>query len=110
MKCIVLHSATLPDFRWWKSDKSITFLQNFTFNLEHGSYDLIDSHFYKTVRVGRDYGVELRLNNITEKDFGLYTCFVGNRVGFASNSAFLSRYVTPTQTTKRGKLTIFGIT
>ncbi|XP_068745538.1 fibroblast growth factor receptor 2-like isoform X2 [Montipora capricornis] len=101
MKCIVLHSATLPDFTWWKSDKSITFLKNFTFNLEHGSYDRIDSRFYKTVRVGRNYGVELRLNNITEKDFGLYTCFVGNRVGFASNSAFLSRYVTPTQTTKR---------
>ena len=65
-------------------------------DLENGSYHLIDPHYYKTIRVKDNYGVELRITNVTEDAFGLYTCFVSNHIGKDYNSAFLSKYVKPT--------------
>ena len=72
-------------------------------NLENGSYQLIDPHYYKTIQDGENYGVELRITNVTEDDFGLYTCFVSNHIGKDYNSAFLSRYVKPTDPVDKGK-------
>ena len=34
--------------------------------------------------------------NVTEEDFGLYTCFVSNHIGNDFSSAFLIKYVKPT--------------
>lgn len=75
-------------------------------NLENTSYKLIDSRYYSTIQ-GENYGVELRINNVTEDDFGLYTCFVSNHIGKDYNSAFLSRYVKPTHPTRGGKYIVF---
>ncbi|XP_020606914.1 fibroblast growth factor receptor 2-like isoform X4 [Orbicella faveolata] len=96
MTCIVLVSGTLPDFRWLKWDKSVLSIKKIGDDFENGSYRLIDPHYYKTIRVKDHYGVELRITNVTEDDFGLYTCFVSNHIGKDYNSAFLSRYVKPT--------------
>ena len=81
MKCIVLVSGTLPDFYWLKWDESVKSLPKLMDNLENGSYKLIDPHYYTTIQVGENYGVELRIDNVTEDDFGLYTCFVSNFIG-----------------------------
>ena len=91
MTCIVLVSGTLPDFRWLKWDKSVTSIKNIGDDLENGSYRLIDLHYYKAIRVKYHYGVQLRITNVTEDDFGLYTCFVSNHIGKDFNSAFLSK-------------------
>ena len=108
MTCIVLVSGTLPDFRWLKWNKSVTStktisddLENrFYLDLENRLYRLIDPHSYKFLRVQDHYGAELRINNVTEDDFGLYTCFVTNYIGKDYNSAFLSKYVKPTSYVK----------
>ena len=65
-------------------------------DLENGAYDLIDPHYYKAIRVKGHYGVELRITNVTEDDFGLYTCLVSNHNGKDYNSAFLSKEGKPT--------------
>ena len=96
MTCIVLVSGTLPDFRWLKWDKSVTSTKKISYDLENGSYRLIDPDYYKTIQVKDHYGVELRITNITEDDFGLYTCFVSNHIGKDYNSAFLSKLAKPT--------------
>ena len=103
MKCMVLVSGTLPDFRWLKWVKSVKWLPKQFDNLENGSYKLIDPHYQWMVQDGENYGNELRIDNVTENDFGLYTCFVSNYMGSNYNSAFLSRYVKPTSPAKRGK-------
>ncbi|XP_067037567.1 fibroblast growth factor receptor 3-like isoform X2 [Acropora muricata] len=104
MSCFVLYSATIPDFRWWKWNKSITSLQNIEDSSHtYTPYKVIDSHLYKTILDGRKYGVELRINNVTEDDFGLYTCFVSNHIGYSYNSAFLSRKETLTQSSRIGR-------
>ncbi|KAL9983806.1 hypothetical protein ACROYT_G006036 [Oculina patagonica] len=108
MTCIVLVSGTLPDFRWLKWDKSVTSMPKLGDDLMNGSYRLIDPHYYKTIQVKDNYGVELRITNVTEDDFGLYTCFVSNHIGKDYNSAFLSKYVKPTVPTK-GLTTTGGI-
>ena len=106
MKCIVLVSATLPDFRWLKWDKSVNTVPTVMINPKNTSYKLIESSYYTTIQVGKNYGVELRINNVTEDDFGLYTCFVSNHIGKDYNSAFLSRYVKPTRPTRGGEFTV----
>ncbi|XP_015756848.1 PREDICTED: fibroblast growth factor receptor 2-like [Acropora digitifera] len=104
MSCFVLYSATIPDFRWWKWNKSITSLQNIEDSSHtYTPYKVIDSLLYKTILDGRKYGVELRINNVTEDDFGLYTCFVSNHIGYSYNSAFLSRKETLTQSSRIGR-------
>ena len=90
MTCIVLVSGTLPDFKWLKWDKSVTSIKKIGDDLQSGSYRLIDPHYYKTIRVKDHYGVELRITNVTEDDFGVYTCFVSNHIGKDYNSAFLT--------------------
>ena len=108
MSCFVLYSATLPDFRWWKWNNSITSLQNVKDSSHtYAPYKVIDSHLYKTILDGRKYGVELRINNVTEDDFGLYICFVSNHIGYSYNSAFLSRKETLTQSSRTGKYVTF---
>ena len=72
--------------------RSVLSIKKIGDDLENGSYRLIDRHYYKTIRVKDHYGVELRITNVTEDDFGLYTCFVSNHIGKDYNSAFLSRY------------------
>ena len=96
MTCIVLVSGTSPDFRWLKWDKSALSIKRDCDDLENGSYHLIDPHYYKTIRVKDHYGVELRITNVTEDDFGLYTCLVSNRYGKDCNSVFLSKEGKPT--------------
>ena len=103
MKCIVLVSETLPDFRWLKWNESVKSLPKLKDNWEHSSFKLIDPHYYTVIQVGANYGVELRIDNVTEDDFGLYTCFVSNDIGKDYNSAFLNRYVKPTSPSKGGK-------
>ena len=104
MTCIVLVSGTLPDFRWLKWNKSVTSKKisddPFYLDLENRLYRLIDPHSYKFLRVKDRYGAELRITNVTEDDFGLYTCFVTNHIGKDYNSAFLSKYVKPTSYVK----------
>ena len=96
MKCLAVLSGTLPDLRWLKWDKSITFVSNMRNNLEDGAFQLIDLQYYSTVRQrGESYESELKISNVTEEDFGLYTCYVSNHIGAEYNSAFLSRYVRP---------------
>ena len=99
MTCIVLVSGTLPDFRWLKWDKSVA-SKKISDDLENRLYRLIDPHSYKFLRVKDHYGAELRITNVTEDDFGLYTCFVTNHIGKDYNSAFLSKYVKPTSYVK----------
>ena len=103
MKCRVVVSGTLPDFRWLKWDKSVTFVSKIEDNLESGSYQLIDTRYYHTMQSGESYGSEVTITNVTEDDFGLYTCYASNHIGAEYNSAFLSRYVRPTTPSKRGK-------
>ena len=98
MKCLVVLSGTLPDFRWLKWDESITFVSNIRDNLEDGAFQLIDPQYYSTIRQrGESYESELKISNVTEEDFGLYTCYASNHIGAEYNSAFLNRYVRPTK-------------
>ena len=103
MKCLVLGSGTFPDFRWLKWDKSVTFASKIKDNLESGSYQLIDRRYYHSMQSGESYGSEVTITNVTEDDFGLYTCYASNHIGAEYNSAFLSRYVRPTTPSTRGK-------
>ena len=105
MKCLVVLSGTLPDFRWLKWDKSITFVSNIRDNLRDGAFQLIDPQYYSGIQRGESYESELKISNVTEEDFGLYTCYASNHIGAEYNSAFLSRYVRPTRAlpSDRGK-------
>ena len=104
MKCRVEVSGTLPDFRWLKWDKSVTFVSKIEDNLDNnGSFKLIDPRYYHSLQLGDEYGSEVTIINVTEDDFGLYTCYASNHIGAEYNSAFLSRYVRPTTPSKRGK-------
>ena len=103
MKCCVVVSGTLPDFRWLKWDKSVTFVSKIEDNLENGSFKLIDPRYYNYLHWGDEYGSKVTIINVTEDDFGLYTCYASNHIGAEYNSAFLSRYVRPTTPSKRGK-------
>ena len=80
MKCPVIVSGTLPDFRWLKWDKSITFVSNIRDNLEDGAFQLINLKYYSTIRQrDESYESELKISNVTEEDFGLYTCYASNQ-------------------------------
>ena len=105
MKCLVLVSGTLPDFRWLKWDKSITFVSKIGDNSRDHAFLLIDPKYYSDIQRGESYGSELKISNVTEEDFGLYTCYASNHIGAEYNSAFLSRYVRPTRAlpSDRGK-------
>ena len=103
MKCHVVQSGTLPDFRWLKWDKSVTFVSKIEENLEYGLFKLIDPGYYRSLQLGDEYGSEVTITNVTEDDFGLYTCYASNHIGAEYNSAFLSRYVRPTIPSKQGK-------
>ncbi|XP_068675497.1 fibroblast growth factor receptor-like 1 [Montipora foliosa] len=110
MTCIVLVSGTRPDFRWLKWDKSITSQPKMNEILKDNEavYKLIDPHYYKAIKVSESYGVQLNINNVSDDDFGLYTCYVSNVIGFDYNDAFLIKYdepsspsvLTPTETTE----------
>ena len=101
MKCRVVVSGTLPDFRWLKWDKSVTFVSKIEENLEYGLFKLIDPGYYRSLQLGDEYGSEVTITNVTEDDFGLYTCYASNHIGAEYNSAFLSRYVKPTTPGKK---------
>ncbi|KAK2559520.1 Fibroblast growth factor receptor 1 [Acropora cervicornis] len=90
MKCIVLVSGTLPDFRWLKWDKNITSQPKMNGTMKaNGSNKLIDPIHYKTIKDGEYHGVQVEIYNVSDNDFGLYTCFVSNHIGYDYNSAFL---------------------
>ena len=94
--CIVLVSGTLPDFRWLKWNKSVTSMPKTYKDILNGSFRLIDPYYYETVTVRKNYGVEVTIVNVTEDDFGLYTCSVSNHIGRDFRSAYLIKYVIPT--------------
>ena len=94
--CINLVRGPLPDFRWLKWNKSVNSIPKTYNEILNGSYRLVDPYYYKTVRVKSNYGVELNIVNVTEDDFGLYTCFVSNHIGNDFSSAFLIKNVKPT--------------
>ncbi|XP_067039926.1 uncharacterized protein [Acropora muricata] len=90
MECIVLVSGTLPDFRWLKWDKNITSQPKMNGMMKaNGSNKLIDPVHYKTIKDGEHHGIQLDIYNVSDNDFGLYTCFVSNHIGYDYNSAFL---------------------
>ena len=90
MKCIVLVSGTLPDFRWLKWDQNITSEPKINGRMQaNGSHKLIDPVYYTTIKDGEYHGIQLEIYNVTENDFGLYTCFVSNHIGYDYNSAFV---------------------
>ena len=107
MKCLAVASGTVPRFRWLKWDKSFTLVSKIKDNLLDGLIDglyrLIDLRYYHSLQSGDEYGSEVTITNVTEDDFGLYTCYASNHIGAEYNSAFLSRYVRPTTPSKRGK-------
>ena len=103
MKCLAVASGTLPSFRWLKWDKSFTFVSKIKDNLIEGPYRPIDLRYYHSLQSGDEYGSEVTITNVTEDDFGLYTCYASNHIGAEYNSAFLSRYVRPTTPSKRGR-------
>ena len=94
--CINLVRGPLPDFRWLKWNKSVNSIPKTYNEILNGSYRLIDPYYYKIVQVKSNYGVELNIVNVTEDDFGLYTCFVSNHIGNDFSSAFLIKNVKPT--------------
>ena len=96
LTCIVLVSGTLPDFRLLKWNKSVNSIPKTYNEILNGSYRLIDPYYYKTVQVKSNYGVEVNIVNVTEDDFGLYTCFVSNHIGNDFSSAFLIKNVKTT--------------
>ena len=95
LTCIVLVSGTPVDFRWLKWNKFVNSIPKTYNEILNGSYRLVDPYYYKTVRVKNNYGVELNIVNVTEDDFGLYTCFGSNHLGNDFTSAFLSKNVQP---------------
>ena len=105
MKCILLFSRMVPDFRWLKRNKSVTFVSKISDNLRDGAFQLVDPKYYHSIHGHQSYGSELRITNVTEDGFGLYTCYVSNHFEAKYNSAFLSRYVRPTTAlpSNRGK-------
>ena len=103
MKCLAVANGTVPRFRWLKWDKSFTLVSKIKDNLLDGPYRLIDLRYYHSLQSGDKYGSEVTITNVTEDDFGLYTCYASNHIGAEYNSAFLSRYVRPTTPSKRGK-------
>lgn len=92
MTCILLGGRTLSEFTWLKWDKSVTSIPEVGNIFKYGSYHLIRPQYYYT----DNYRVELTITNVTEDDFGLYTCRVSNHIGTDYNSAFLSKDVKPT--------------
>lgn len=89
MTCIVLISGTLPDFRWLKWDATPNTYPS-SLDLENGSYTLVNPVQYETVHIKGKYGVKVKIQNVTPKDLGLYTCYVSNHLGSDYRSAFLS--------------------
>ena len=103
MKCLAVASGTVPRFRWLKWNTSFTLVSKVKDNLIDGPYRLIDFRYYHSLQSGDEYGSEVTITNVTEDDFGLYTCYASNHIGAEYNSAFLSRYVRTTTPSKRGK-------
>ena len=105
MKCILLSSRTVPDFRWLKWNKSVTFVSKISDNLRDGAFQLVDPKYYHSIHGHQSYGSELRITNIAEDGFGLYTCYESDQIEAKYNSAFLSRYVRSTTAlpSNRGK-------
>ena len=96
LKCVVQASAypTLPDFRWFKWDRNITSEPKISINSmmkANGLHQLVDPVRYTTIKVGEHHGVQLEIYNVTENDYGLYTCFVNNRIGYDYSSAFVMK-------------------
>ncbi|KXJ23089.1 Fibroblast growth factor receptor 2 [Exaiptasia diaphana] len=90
LKCVVALSGSLPDFRWihWKTaplnlEKPL--------DLKNGHFTVIDPIHYSTIDIGNkgQHGVVLNLKNVTNKDFGLYTCIASNHLGRDYRSAYL---------------------
>lgn len=57
----------------------------------NGLHQLVDPARYTTIKVGEYHGVQLEIYNVTDNDYGLYTCFVTNHIGYNYNSAFVMK-------------------
>ncbi|XP_031562081.1 fibroblast growth factor receptor 2-like isoform X2 [Actinia tenebrosa] len=95
MTCIVVVSGTLPDFRWLKWKQVPKTYPLLDIESQNKSKQFIDPKYYETIRSGERYGVKMTIVNVTEKDLGLYTCWVRNHIGSDYVSAFLSEKVEP---------------
>ena len=69
----------------------------------NGSNKLIDPVHYKTIKDGEYHGMQLEIYNVSDNDFGLYTCFVSNHIGYDYNSAFLIKFEERSGPTTSGK-------
>ena len=70
----------------------------------NGPYKLIDPSYYRVIKVGERYGVQLNINNVDDDDFGLYTCYVSNHIGFDYSSALLMKYEEPSSPSGKPKI------
>jgi len=96
MKCIVVVSGTIPDFRWlkWhKVPKKSTFVSKEEIK---SKTTLISPIHYKTISEGEHHGVQMTVSNVTKNDIGMYTCCASNHIGMRCNSAFLTEKTAPT--------------
>jgi len=106
LQCIVAMSGVLPDFRWlhWQ-----TLPSNYEkIDFKSKQFTLISPVHYATLNMKKEheYGSELILNSVTEKDFGLYTCIASNHLGMEYRSAFLTQKKKPKTSPTQGILTV----
>lgn len=96
-------SGVLPDFRWlhWKSVPSNLAKLDF----KSKQFNILSPVHYATIDMDNEheYGSELHLNSIAEKDFGLYTCIASNHLGMEYRSAFLTQKKKPKTSSTQGK-------
>lgn len=116
LKCVVQASAytPFPHFRWLKWDRNITSQPKISINSmmkANGLHQLVDPARYTTIKVGEYHGVQLEIYNVTDNDYGLYTCFVTNHIGYNYNSAFVMKVgissKPPSPTTSGKSSTVF---
>lgn len=92
LRCIVLR-GTVDKFHWIRWNKKPSNLEKLDFkNGKYSEMTNLENKFLKTGNPDHS-GMEIKLKNIKEKDFGLYTCIVRSRissVGASYRSAFVT--------------------
>ncbi|XP_028414944.1 hemicentin-1-like isoform X2 [Dendronephthya gigantea] len=93
-ECIELLSNPMPDYRWYKWHTVPDTYPRLNFD-NTSQFTEIDPIHYTPMQVNvhntNRYAGKLTLKNITEDDFGLYSCVLRNQFGMDYSSAFLHR-------------------